>query len=537
MNEARLAELIEKLLESGKAIDWDAVSASGLSEDELKTLRRLERVARAFGNLHTPVPAAPDDAPTRFGRLQVKERLGRGSEGIVMRAYDPALERDVALKLRRSAAISAAGGASRLLREARHLAKIRHPHVVAVHGADEFDGWTGVWTDLLNGETLEQRLQRGGRFGVDEARLVGIALCQALAAIHAAGLTHGDIKTGNVMREEGGRVVLLDFGAARPAWLTELATGSISGSPLYMAPETLEGAEPSSRSDIYALGVTLYRLLTGEYPLTAVNMADLRAKHARGERVPLRDRRADLPTWLVNAIEGALERDPARRMASAGLLERALEGPARAQASRWRFAATAAGIVVIAGLAAVIAWQWRGPVALTIDAALHRTADGLVLGDGAVVRAGDSLHLQFTANDTVYLYVLNEDSDGVLARMFPMDRVPPSNPLAGHHEWRIPAAAGDRTMDWRVGEGGTVEHVLMIAARKALTDLDDVTLAVTREFAPATANGEALALRGLSQLTPAPVHEPGERLDAIERQLRQRHGDAVWLRHLTLSKR
>lgn len=532
MNEDRLATLIERLVENGQTIDWEAVRASGVTDEEMTTLRRLERVARAFGNLHTPVPAAPDDVPERFGRLQVKERLGRGSDGIVMRAYDPALERDVALKLRRSAAINTHGGASRLLREARHLARIKHPHVVAVHGADEILGWTGVWTDLLRGETLEQRLKRGV-FGVDETRVVGIALCQALAAIHGDGLTHGDIKTANVMREDGGRIVLLDFGAARPAWLTELATGSISGSPLYMAPESLEGADPTPRADVYALGVTLYRLLTNAYPVEAVNIAELRAKHARGERVPLRDRRADLPAWLVSAIESALDRDPGKRVASAGMLERALEGPARAAPSRWKLAATMSGLVLAGALAAIATWSLRGTSPLTVDATLHRTADGATLGDGAIIRAGDTLHLTLRASNDVHLYVINEDSVGAVTRMFPLSRVKPDNPLAAGREWRVPAAERGRAMDWQVGPDGDVEHVLIVVTRDPLPDLDERLVGVPQALPPDT----ALTLRGIDRVTPAPPRTPGTALTELEHSLRDAPGDRVWMRRLTLVKR
>jgi eukaryotic-like serine/threonine-protein kinase len=399
-----------------------------------------------------------------------------------------------------------------------------------VHGADEILGWTGVWTDLLRGETLEQRLKRGV-FGIDETRVVGIALCQALAAIHGDGLTHGDIKTANVMREDGGRIVLLDFGAARPAWLTELATGSISGSPLYMAPESLEGADPTPRADVYALGVTLYRLLTNAYPVEAVNMAELRAKHARGERVPLRDRRADLPSGLVEAIECALDPDPAKRAQSAGALERALHGPQKAGLSRWRLAAIAAGVVVIGAIAAIASTPF-GPPGLSVEAALHRTADGATLGDGATIRAGDTLHLTLRASADVYLYVINEDSVGAVTRMYPLARVQPRNPLQGQRDWRVPARTDGRTMDWQVGPDGDVEHVLIVAARDELPDIDQRLVGVPQALEPNT----ALTLRGIDRLTPAPQREPGAVLTELERALSEKYGDRIWLRHLTLVK-
>src|SRR5262249_44273053 len=146
------------------------------------------------------------------------ERLGGGTFGDVYRAWDQDLERDVALKLLRpDAAGESSGHASRIANEGRLLARVRHPNVVCGHGVAVHDDRVGLWMELLRGVTLEQRLAAQGPFSAREATLVGVDLCGALAAIHAAGLIHRDVKAQNVMREAGGRIVLMDLGTGREA--------------------------------------------------------------------------------------------------------------------------------------------------------------------------------------------------------------------------------------------------------------------------------------------------------------------------------
>ncbi|MCB1034175.1 MAG: protein kinase, partial [Acidobacteria bacterium] len=188
----------------------------------------------------------------------------------------------------------------------------------------------------------------------------------ALDTIHAAGLIHGDVKPANVMREEGGRIVLMDFGIG----LDRSRTGAVgsSGTPLYLAPEILEGAPATPGSDLYALGVLLFFLVTGQYPVTGASLSELRQAHRTGRRRLLRDLRPDLPRDFVEVVEKALAADPQQRFRSAGEMEGALEGvfpgsghfrtrPVFARlrsggkSSRWRLAAIAAGLFLTLFLA------------------------------------------------------------------------------------------------------------------------------------------------------------------------------------------
>jgi TolB-like protein/Flp pilus assembly protein TadD len=296
------------------------------------------------------------------------ERIGQGSFGEVFRAYDPSLQREVALKLLSPDRLASAAAVDRYLTEARCLARVRYPNVLVIHGADRHDDRVGLWTDLVRGQTLEESLTQRGPFGADEAMMIGLDLCRALAAVHAAGLVHRDVKAANVMREQGGRIILMDFGAVGDRSGGTLAPGG-EGSPITMAPEQLAGRTVAASTDIYGLGALLYRLVSGRYPIEASSLAELRAKHAGGAFVPLRDLRPDLPGEFLRVVERALDHEPERRFASAGEMERALAsclgqpGPAiTIPASSGRRGARLAVPVALALAvlaAAVSQWMWR----------------------------------------------------------------------------------------------------------------------------------------------------------------------------------
>ena len=170
--------------------------------------------------------------------------MGKGSFGEVYRAWDPHLERDVGLKILLPRSEGDEAQFKALLREARALAAVRHPNIVPVHGIDEHDGLVGFWTDFVHGKTLASLVREQGPFGYREAVLVGIDVCKALSAVHRAGLLHRDIKAENVMREEGGRILLMDFGLSTLPHLQK----DFAGTPVYMAPELFEGAPARSRA-------------------------------------------------------------------------------------------------------------------------------------------------------------------------------------------------------------------------------------------------------------------------------------------------
>ena len=292
----------------------------------------------------------------RWGRLELIGLVGRGTFGDVYRARDSQLQREVAVKLlhtnNRQAEV-----VDRMLQEARALARVEHPNVVIVHDAEERDGRVGLCMEFIRGRTLAEILSTEGARGAREAALIGQDLCQALAAVHAAGLLHRDIKAQNVMREDGGRVVLMDFGAGLAVGDKPTRAGRITGTPLYLAPEVLEHGEASVRSDIYSLGVLLYHLVTNDYPVRGQTPAELIDAHHHGRVRRLRDMAPALPAWFVRVVEKAIAPNPGDRFATAGELEAALSG--RKVARVWPLL-VAAGVTLAVATGVQQIWSRAG---------------------------------------------------------------------------------------------------------------------------------------------------------------------------------
>ncbi|MBI4909170.1 MAG: tetratricopeptide repeat protein [Acidobacteria bacterium] len=256
-----------------------------------------------------------------WGPFKLIQKVGQGSFGEVYRAYDTTLEREVALKLLLRRGDDEEAQVQALLREARAIARVRHNNVVPVYGVDRFDGRVGFWSDFVNGKTLAAILALSGPFGPREAALIGVDVCCAVSAVHAAGLLHRDIKTGNVMREAGGRILLMDFGLTLHEHQGHQTFG---GTPVYMAPELFRGAPASAATDLYAIGILLFHMLSARYPVQASTMDEMAARHHQGDRLSLLDIRPDLPVALARVIETAIHPDPQQRYKTAGQMIGAL---------------------------------------------------------------------------------------------------------------------------------------------------------------------------------------------------------------------
>jgi serine/threonine-protein kinase len=299
----------------GSHVDWTKESTEVVADERRQMLLELQALERLMQVHGAPVDSAASGSDAsqrlrRWGSFQLREQIGAGRFGSVYRAWDPNLERDVAIKLLDVAGVDRAA----YLREARHLARVRHANVVHVYGAAEFDEISGFWMELIEGRTLTQIFQERGSFAVEELAVVGSVLCRALAAVHRAGLIHQDVKAQNVMREPDGRLVLMDLGAGsgighdgRPQ----------SGTPRYMAPELFEGGTASVRSDIYSLGVLLFLLATGEFPTTGRTYDEIAGQHRERRGRTLRALRPDFPAGFLDAVDRVLSADPLQRFASA----------------------------------------------------------------------------------------------------------------------------------------------------------------------------------------------------------------------------
>ena len=335
---------IATAIADGAPIDWHSVesdTADRTGRELVSALRLVEQIAFVHSNPSPPeVPTAglPSEDLLTWGPLTIVEKIGSGTYGDVYRALDPRLDRPVALKLLRRSERDLSHPESAVIEEARLMARVRHPNVVTVHGAERIGDRVGIWMELIDGPTLETELSQKGPFAATVIIQLGLDLCGALEAVHRAGLLHGDVKASNIIRDANGRIVLGDFGAGHefdPAQAGESASTDLTGTPLYLAPEILESGRTSIGSDIYSLGVVLYHLATGSFPVRGRTLRELRDAHGRNIRVPLSGLRRDLPRALVDLIERCIDPDSKRRFATvAGVQTRLQEVTGKRTAQR-----------------------------------------------------------------------------------------------------------------------------------------------------------------------------------------------------------
>ncbi len=285
----------------------------------------------------TPIGDGRDLLGHRIGNYVAVETLGAGGMGTVYRAVQPSIGSKVAIKVLSAAAMAAAGGVERFILEAQAANRIRHDNIVKVLDAGELpDGRPYLVMELLDGLSLAQVMDAAGPLPSRIAcHVVAIAL-DALAAAHAAGIIHRDLKPHNIFVTRAGRVVVLDFGVAkldaaenRPALRT--LTGAIVGTPEYMAPEQIKGGRVDGRTDIYAIGVVLYELVTGRRPFGGAATYELLAKHLEEPPAPPSARTPSVPRALEAIILAAMAKEPDARPQRADQLARQLRdaaGPA-----------------------------------------------------------------------------------------------------------------------------------------------------------------------------------------------------------------
>ncbi len=325
-----------------------------------------------------PEAAAPAPLPTAIGPYAIEAEVGRGGMGVVYRARDPAMGRVVALKVLRAEGIDRAAR-ERFVREVRALARVEHDHVVRVYttsGPDEPVAYFAM--EYLAGPSLAEEVRDRGRIDPRRAARVVAEVASGLAAAHASGLVHRDVKPANVLFDASGRAKVGDFGLAllegEASGLTR--DGVIAGTPAYLSPEQARGGAADARSDVYALGVTLYECLAGESPFRG---SPHRVVHQvlHNEPLPPRTFHESIPRNLETIALKAMAKEPDRRYRSASALAddlgRWLGGepiaarPVGTIERIWRSArrrpavsalAAALGAAVVAGFAGV-SWQWR----------------------------------------------------------------------------------------------------------------------------------------------------------------------------------
>lgn len=263
----------------------------------------------------------PSTQPNSLGRLrhyEVLEELGQGGFGIVYRVFDEKLHRMVALKVLSPTLASNPSARARFLREARAAAAVRHEHVISIHDVED-EPIPHLVMEYINGQTLQQKIDKTGQLQLKEILRIGMQMAQGLAAAHKQGLIHRDIKPSNILLENGiERVKISDFGLARAVDDSSIShQGLIVGTPAYMSPEQADGKLVDARSDLFSLGSTLYAMCTGNSPFTADSTLATLKKVTERNPDPVSVVNPELPNWLDGIVSNLMAKQPDKRYQSA----------------------------------------------------------------------------------------------------------------------------------------------------------------------------------------------------------------------------
>jgi hypothetical protein len=344
------------------------VSAAGEVRVESPHLSRVLRCLRATvtgggGSSAAGVRALPELPPAtrpgfigRLGDIHVRRLVGRGGMGVVYEGLDAALDRVVAVKVLAPHLVLDGEAKARFLREARAAATLTHESVVSIHAVGEADGFEYLVLQFVPGESLAERLDRDAMLPFNDVVRIGAQVARGLAAAHARGLVHRDIKPGNILLDaDTGDARIADFGLAKRAGHETLTdVGVTAGTPAYMSPEQATNAAVDERSDLFSLGVVLYHASTGRLPFAAESPLVVLNQIRSSEPAPLRQVNPELPEWFCTLVDRLMEKDPARRTVSAAEVADCLErhaAPVPAVAGRARRVAVAA--LVLGGLGAL----------------------------------------------------------------------------------------------------------------------------------------------------------------------------------------
>jgi eukaryotic-like serine/threonine-protein kinase len=374
----RASTVADPLAVSGSYLGCDIVDVDS-SEQYTRPNSSEEELHSRFdcGLLEPPREAG---ALGQLGKYVVLEVLGYGGMGVVFRAKDEQLLRTVAIKVMSRELASSATARRRFIREARAAAAINHPNVVTIHAVEEHQGTPFLVMELIQGESLRDRLRHRPKLEIGDVVSIAFQVASGLAAAHAHGVVHRDIKPGNVMLEDKlARVKITDFGLARVAVdNVDLTSNHIGiGTPAYMSPEQVKGEEIDPRTDLFALGCVMYAMLRGHSPFHGRTALEVARNVADREPSPqLAD--SGIPLFLSEIIDRLLQKSPDKRYQSAGevaeLLRRDLEeinrtptdklgqllrhhAPAPARSKRPWLALSAAGVIGLGALTGLAGWQ------------------------------------------------------------------------------------------------------------------------------------------------------------------------------------
>jgi len=367
------------------------VSTSGEGGDSDATATGL--------HAHSDVPAGS----VLGERYRIESILGVGGMGVVYRATDLALGVPVALKLLRPELAHRADAFERFRQELLLARQVSNPHVVRIHDLARHDQRWLISMDLVDGESLDARLDRDGPLPIDVAVRIARQVAEGLAAAHAKGVVHRDLKPANILLDTQGNAYISDFGVARSlATSGNTRTGTVVGTPDYLAPEQARGDRADARSDLYALGLILHEMLAGQPPFAGGTVAEVLAQRMLRTPADVTTQRSNTPRWLARLVARLLRTQPAHRLQSAEDVIAAIDR--REVPRQWsdvfrlhRTAWLATAAVVLIALGAGAWWHWRAHLPILVPSpALDRLLVAPIAAGGAPVErvAGLSAHLR-----------------------------------------------------------------------------------------------------------------------------------------------
>ncbi|QDU39329.1 Serine/threonine-protein kinase PrkC [Maioricimonas rarisocia] len=358
------------------------------ADDDASVFRILDAVQELVREAQDPCLdfLEPDDRPEYIGRFDgypIIDCIGSGGMGIVLKAFDPSLNRVVAIKVLAPPLAASVNARKRFLREARAAAAVSHDHVITIHAVNSDGALPYLVTEFVEGVSLADKLNAEGPLPVNEILRIARQTASGLAAAHAQGLIHRDIKPGNILLENGvQRVKITDFGLARAANDSSVTrTGDVVGTPQFMAPEQARGEPLDCRADLFSLGSVMYAMCTGESPFRTDSVTGTIRRVCDEQPRSISELNPDIPAWLIDIVDRLHAKAPEDRYESASEVEELLTArlaeiqrgatvlmpasrrvrrfrlPARPRAGTPRFAVLALIVVVAAGII------WWFPVA------------------------------------------------------------------------------------------------------------------------------------------------------------------------------
>ena len=350
--------------------------------------------------LHAHADLAPGDLLA--GRFRVESLLGVGGMGVVYRATDLSLDVQVALKLLRPELAARPEAFERFRQELLLARQVSSPHVVRIHDIGQHEGRWLISMDYIEGESLDRRLDREGRIAPAEALRITRQVVEGLGAAHARGVVHRDLKPANILIDTEGNAYVNDFGVARSLVSSGMTqSGSVVGTPDYLSPEQARGETVGPRSDLYALGLILYEMLSGELPFAGGTVAEVLGQRMVRTPVPVTRKRPGIPAWIARLLDKMLRPQPAHRFQDAAAVVAAIDA-GRVQREfhpgRRGWLALAAFVVLAAGLLAG-GWWWQQQRSNDVVAVLPPLDRLLVLPIEASAPSGGATGATDTALD------------------------------------------------------------------------------------------------------------------------------------------